>query len=180
MLWTCPKCQNQNEECSLYCKYCGERKVGEKPIKTSQPRSHISTPTPKTTPKIQHLSNPEQSFYHQLKPVDFEVLDTYAAISMAVGFICYASAIIIFFFSLFNDLGFWSGLVMSLTPLIIGFSLQIVSEVINLFLHGQKSWYLTSKYTYVNSELTSELLKKIEMLEAQIIKLCNDENESKN
>lgn len=176
MLWTCQKCQTQNPESSPYCQSCGERRVGNKSIKPNHYQVNSTTTT--ASQSKQRLTNAEQSFHRHLYPANFGTLEIYAAISNIGGFICYGLTVVTFLFAFMNDMGFWGSLISAVTPLIAGFSLQVISEMICLFLHGQQSWFLTSKYTYVNSELTNELLTKIDDLENKIQNLSNQENNS--
>lgn len=174
MLWTCPECQTQNTEATRYCQTCGERKGGEQPVKTtkvsSTPKTTKVSSTPPSRPakKLADLSTQKQPFERQLKPVNFGILEAYSAISMALGFVCYAAGIIFFLYGCFNELGIMETLGATTSPLVAGFSLHIVSELVSLFLHAKEAWYLTAKYTYAQSELTQQLLIKLEMLEKQL------------
>ncbi len=174
MLWTCQKCQTQNSEASMYCQNCGERKGGGKPIvKAKNSSSSISS----NSSNIKYFQNAEQKFSRILNKPNFKTLEMYAVISLILGFLCYVGAIILFFISLKEDAGFLGSLIVAITPIITGFSLHLISEVLSLFLQGQEEWYLSSKYTYVNAELTEELLKKLESLESQITTIShNDSN----
>ena len=175
MLWTCPKCQTQNSESSMYCQNCGERKGGEKlTAKSKTSSSSISS----NSSNIKYFQNAEQRFSRILNKPNFKTLETYAAISLILGFLCYVGAIILFFVSLKDGTGFLGSLIVAITPILTGFSLHLISEIISLFLQGQEEWYLSSKYTYVNAELTEELIKRIDNLESRITKLSYNDSES--
>lgn len=165
MFWTCPRCQTENSEYSKYCHTCGERKVGEKPLKTTSAPPHWVSTTSRPAIK-QYLSEAEQSFDNHLRPIDLSALDHCSAYCKINSYIYYFLGVLAFLGAIFNiDDGRPLFFIIALVLLNTGFVFQVISEVIYLFLHGHESWFLTAKYSYVNSHLLHELIKKLDKKE---------------
>lgn len=113
------------------------------------------------------ITSSEEKFKDILPKKTFVKITELAKSLKRVAIFCYAIAafcVLILFFMLTDGGNPVFPIILAVICGAMGSFIRLLSEIVFIILQAEKELYISSKYSYVNAELTEKLIKKIDSI----------------